>query len=134
VIPQEKLEKAYAKGEIRRDDPNAPKDLDQDMDEKIDQVCLPPLKILIFQCIREVWAHYDPKGTGVLPKKVIQKFFQVLFWPFPSHLQDALDLYALRLGKKSAKEIIAPGVNSSQAMQQAIAKVLFLLFLSHFFR
>lgn len=100
VIPHDKLEKAIAKGQIRPDDPNAEKELDQDMDERIDK------------CIREVWAHYDPKGTGVLPKKIVQRFFK-----------DALELYALRLGRKSSKDVIAPGVNSSQAMETAYRMV-----------
>jgi hypothetical protein len=35
------------------------------MDEKIDKI------------IKEVWNCYDPKGIGVLPKKIIQQFFKV---------------------------------------------------------
>mmetsp|Transcript_27541 Transcript_27541/g.38855 ORF Transcript_27541/g.38855 Transcript_27541/m.38855 type:complete len:192 (+) Transcript_27541:74-649(+) len=100
VIPQEKLQKEIQKGTIKPQDPNADKYLDDDMDEKIDKV------------IREVWAYYDPKGTGVLPKKIIEKFFS-----------DALELYALRMGRKGAKEVIAPGVNYSQAMAESVGKM-----------
>ena len=32
-------------------------------------------------------------------------------------------MYALRLGRKGAKEVIAPGVNYGQAMEESIAKV-----------
>jgi len=100
VIPPEKLQKEIQKGTIKPDDPHAVKDLDGDMDEKIDKV------------IREVFTHYDPKSTGQISKSTISKFFK-----------DSLDLYAMRLGKKGGKEIIAPGVNYSQAMKDSIAKM-----------
>jgi len=67
VIPQEKLDKEIRKGTIKADDPNAEKDLDGDMDERIDQ------------CIKEVWSYYDPKGTGILPKKNLGKILQGRF-------------------------------------------------------
>jgi len=70
------------------------------MDDKIDRA------------IKDVWAHYDPKGTGVIPKKMVDKFFK-----------DSLELYALRVGKKSSKDVVAPGVNYGAAMDASIAKV-----------
>jgi len=100
VIPAEKLQKEFEKGTLRPQDPNKPVELDGDMDEYIDQV------------IREVWNHYDPKATGIMKKGTIEKFFK-----------DSLDLYALRLGRKSSKEVMAPGVRMSDAMAQSVAKV-----------
>jgi len=100
VIPREQLQKEIEKGKLKPEDPNAVKDLDGDMDERIDKV------------IREVWTYYDPKGTGVLPKKIVERFFK-----------DSLELYSLRMGKKSSKEVLAPGVNMSQAMQTAVANM-----------
>jgi hypothetical protein len=73
VIPYEKLQKEIQKGTIKPEDPNSKEeDVDGDMDEKIDKV------------IRDIWAHYDPKGTQVLPKKVIEKFFKVQNLKFSS--------------------------------------------------
>ncbi|PRP82197.1 hypothetical protein PROFUN_10406 [Planoprotostelium fungivorum] len=100
VIPPEKLQKEIAKGTIRPEDPNAQKDLDGDMDERLDRV------------IKEVWNHYDPKNTGVLPKKILEKF-----------IQDSLDLYAMRKGKKGAKEVVAPGVKFGPAMTETLNKI-----------
>lgn len=65
VIPAEKLQKEIAKGKIQPDDPNAEKELDGDMDERLDK------------SIREVWTYYDPKGTGIMKKDAIKKFFKV---------------------------------------------------------
>jgi len=100
VIPQEKLDKEIRKGTIKADDPNAEKDLDGDMDERIDQ------------CIKEVWSYYDPKGTGILPKKILERFFK-----------DALEIYALRCGRKSSKEVMSPNVKYGEAMETAVRKV-----------
>src|SRR5690606_5558255 len=79
----------------------------------------------------EVWAYYDPKGTGVIPKKVLEKFFKVSFrWLTKFDLtnsfenKDSLDLYALRKGAKSSKEIIAPGVKMADAMAASVQKVM----------
>ena len=44
---------------------NSEKELDGDMDEYIDKT------------IREIWQYYDPKNTGMMPRKVIEKFFKV---------------------------------------------------------
>jgi hypothetical protein len=65
VIPPEKLQKEFEKGTLRPPDPNAEKEVDGDMDEKIDKV------------IQDIWNFYDPKGTGIMPKKVMEKFFKV---------------------------------------------------------
>jgi len=100
VIPQEKLQKEFQKGTLRPPDPNAEKEVDGDMDEKIDKV------------IQDIWVFYDPKGTGIMPRKVMEKFFK-----------DGLDLYALRMGKKSSKELIPPGVKYGEAMAQSLAKI-----------
>lgn len=40
-----------------------------------------------------------------------------------THKQDALKIYALRQGRQSGKEVVAPGVNYSQALDQSVAKV-----------
>jgi len=100
VIPAEKLQKEIAKGKIQPDDPNAEKELDGDMDERLDK------------SIREVWTYYDPKGTGIMKKDAIKKFFK-----------DGLEIYALRKGAKSSKDIIAPGVDSGAAMEKAISQM-----------
>lgn len=112
VIPPEQLQKEIAKGTIVMPDPNRPKELDGDMDEYVDKVVL------------DIWRHYDPKGTGMMPKKVIQKFFKVNI-EFGDLLmdQDSLDLYVLRKGLKKS-EVVAPGVKMGQAMTECVAKVL----------
>jgi len=38
-------------------------------------------------------------------------------------VQDALQLYALRTGRKSDKEVIPKGVNQGEAMKQAVSIV-----------
>jgi len=100
VIPPEKLQKEFQKGTLRPPDPNAEKEVDGDMDEKIDKV------------VQDIWAFYDPKSTGIMPRKVMEKFFK-----------DALDLYALRMGKKSSKEVMPPNIKWGEAMAQSCAKV-----------
>jgi len=100
VIPPEKLQKEFEKGTLRPPDPNAEKEVDGDMDEKIDKI------------IRDIWNFYDPKATGFMKKGVIEKFFK-----------DSLDLYALRQGRKKGGEVVAQGVKFGQAMQASIAKV-----------
>jgi len=100
VIPPEKLQKEIQKGNIKLPDPNAEREVDFDMDEKLDHV------------INEVWAYYDKKNEGIIKKSVIQQFFK-----------DALELYALRVGKKSGKECVVPGVNFSQALEASVAKL-----------
>jgi len=101
VIDPILLDKEIKKGNIKiNKDPAQDQSVDDDMDEKIDRA------------IKEVWTYYDPKNTGVIPKKIVEKF-----------IKDSLELYALRMGKKSSKEIIAPGINYGQAMESSIGKV-----------
>jgi len=99
VIPAEKLQKEIEKGTIVPRN-TSEKELDGDMDEYIDKL------------IREIWTFYDPKNTGMMPRKVIEKFFK-----------DSLDLYALRQGRKKGQEVMAPGIKFGQAMQTSVAKV-----------
>jgi hypothetical protein len=70
------------------------------MDEYIDEV------------IKDIFAGYDPKGTQQLPNKVMQKFFK-----------DALDVYAMRKGRKKGAEVLSPGVKMGPAMKSAVAKI-----------
>jgi len=100
VIPQEKLQKAISDGKIVPENPNAPKFIDGNMDDKVDQV------------IAEIWGYYDKNQTGVISRSTLKKFFE-----------DALKIYALRQGRQSGKEVVAPGVNYSQALDQSVAKV-----------
>eukprot|EP01114_Cavostelium_apophysatum_P000659 TRINITY_DN105_c0_g1_i1.p1 TRINITY_DN105_c0_g1~~TRINITY_DN105_c0_g1_i1.p1 ORF type:complete len:190 (+),score=51.69 TRINITY_DN105_c0_g1_i1:119-688(+) len=99
VIPPEKLQKEIEKGTIKpfqRDE----KDVDGDMDDYIDKV------------IREVWNFYDPKGTNMIPKALVQKFFK-----------DALEIYAMRKGAKSSKEVLGPGVKYNDALTECVGKM-----------
>lgn len=98
-IPKEKLDKAIAKGEIPAPSADAEEDLDDDLDAKIDS------------CIKEVWAFYDKKATGFLPKKVVQQFFK-----------DSLELVALRKNVKT-KDLFPPGVSMSKALDDAYASI-----------
>ena len=100
VIPPDQLQKEIQKGTIRPR-PQKTKGGDEDMDEYVDEV------------VNEIYQHYDPKGVGQIKKSVLKKFFN-----------DALEIYALRQGRKSAKEVIAPNVKKDQAMSESIAKVL----------
>jgi hypothetical protein len=99
VVPQDKLEKEIAAGKIKKI-VREEEDVDGDMDEYIDEV------------IGDIFAGYDPKGTGMLPKKVLEKFFK-----------DALDVYAMRQGRKKGSEVLSPGVKMGVAMKSAVAKV-----------
>jgi hypothetical protein len=40
-------------------------------------------------------------------------------------LKDALEVYALRMGRKSGKEVVAQGVSMGDAMAESIRKVFF---------
>ena len=80
VIPQEKLDKAIKKGIIQPKDDDDVEDLDDDLDSKIDE------------SIKEVWGYYDDKKLGFLDKKKATQFFK-----------DALEVFALRKGKKSQR-------------------------------
>eukprot|EP01118_Nematostelium_gracile_P013358 TRINITY_DN5028_c0_g1_i1.p1 TRINITY_DN5028_c0_g1~~TRINITY_DN5028_c0_g1_i1.p1 ORF type:complete len:190 (-),score=59.49 TRINITY_DN5028_c0_g1_i1:65-634(-) len=99
MIPPEQLQKEIAKGTIVPRQ-NSEQNLDGDLDEFIDKT------------VREIWQFYDPKNTNMMPKKVMKKF-----------ISDCLELYALRKGFKKSAEVIAPGVNKSQAMEASIAKI-----------
>jgi len=99
VIPPEALQKEINKGNIKpfhRDE----KDVDGDMDDYIDKV------------IKEVWNFYDPKGTGIIPKALVSKFFK-----------DALEVYALRMGRKNGKEVMGQGVNYNNALTECVGKM-----------
>ena len=93
-----KLDRELAKGKI----PMEPTDLEEPIDGDLD--------MLVARAVEEVWKTYDPKNTGFMDKKNMEKFFK-----------DALQLYALRTGRKSDKEVIPKGVNSTEAMKQAVA-------------
>jgi len=99
VIPPEKLQKEIEKGTIVPRN-NSEKELDGDMDEYIDKL------------IREIWQFYDPKNIGIMPRKIMEKFFK-----------DSLDLYALRQGRKKGSEVMPEGVKFGEAMRASFAKV-----------
>jgi len=99
IIAPELLQKEIQKGTIVP--PNVSEgSVDGDMDDYTDKI------------IQDVWRFYDPKGTGILPKKILEKFFK-----------DALEVYSLRLGRKSSKEVMGPGVSYGQAMTESVGKV-----------
>eukprot|EP01119_Soliformovum_irregulare_P008552 TRINITY_DN21667_c0_g1_i1.p1 TRINITY_DN21667_c0_g1~~TRINITY_DN21667_c0_g1_i1.p1 ORF type:complete len:196 (-),score=58.85 TRINITY_DN21667_c0_g1_i1:126-713(-) len=100
MIPPEVLQKEIQKGTIVPLNLGAEKNLDGDTDEYVDKV------------VRDIWNFYDPKGTGLMTKKALQKFFK-----------DALEIYAMRKGFKKGAESMAPGVKSGEAMAQSVAKV-----------
>jgi len=100
VIPQEKLQKAIQDKKITPENPNAPKFLDGNMDDKADAV------------ITEIWNYYDKNQTGVISKSTLKKFFE-----------DALTVYALRKGMKDKKDVMPPQVSFGQACDQSVAKV-----------
>eukprot|EP01088_Endostelium_zonatum_P009388 TRINITY_DN22604_c0_g1_i1.p1 TRINITY_DN22604_c0_g1~~TRINITY_DN22604_c0_g1_i1.p1 ORF type:complete len:203 (-),score=63.51 TRINITY_DN22604_c0_g1_i1:63-671(-) len=88
------LAKEMKKGTIKPPTKADEVDVDEDLDPKI------------VDCVGEVWSYYDPKGTGVLPKKMAQKF-----------LTDAWDLYVMRRGAGvKEKDVLGPGVSKGKAM------------------
>jgi len=74
--------------------------IDGDLDADIDR------------CIQMVFQVYDKKNTGTISKKDAQQFFK-----------DCLELYALRQGKKSSKEILPKGVKMDKALQDCVRKM-----------
>jgi len=89
-----------AKGKLKEPKKPDPSGGDDDMDARIDEV------------IKDIFAYYDPKNTGILKKDVLKKFFA-----------DSLELYALRKHLKSSKEVIAPNVKYDAAMSESIQKI-----------
>eukprot|EP01100_Stratorugosa_tubuloviscum_P000250 TRINITY_DN1050_c1_g1_i1.p1 TRINITY_DN1050_c1_g1~~TRINITY_DN1050_c1_g1_i1.p1 ORF type:complete len:195 (-),score=119.58 TRINITY_DN1050_c1_g1_i1:200-784(-) len=94
-IPQEKLQKAIQQQSIPQSALNPPSP-DPDVDEDMDTI--------VEKHFGEVWAYYDKKSKGFLTKSECESFFK-----------DALEVYALRQGKK-VKDVLA--VSQSQAFNQ----------------
>jgi len=90
------LDKEVKKGAIRLPDPNKPIDVDDDQDAKIDD------------SVKEIWTYYDKKNLGFIDRKQARQF-----------MEDALELFALRRGRK-AKELVNPQLNMSKALDQAV--------------
>lgn len=60
-----KLDKEITKGKIPMDAADAEEPIDGDLD------------MLVARSAEEVWKTYDPKGTGFMDKKMVEKFFNV---------------------------------------------------------
>ena len=60
-----KLDKEITKGKIPMDAADAEEPIDADLD------------MLVARSVEEVWKTYDPKGTGFMEKKMVEKFFNV---------------------------------------------------------
>jgi hypothetical protein len=59
------LDRELAKGKI----PMEPTDLEEPIDGDLD--------MLVARAVEEVWKTYDPKNTGFMDKKQMEKFFKV---------------------------------------------------------
>eukprot|EP01124_Arcella_intermedia_P001354 TRINITY_DN1072_c0_g1_i1.p1 TRINITY_DN1072_c0_g1~~TRINITY_DN1072_c0_g1_i1.p1 ORF type:complete len:196 (+),score=14.92 TRINITY_DN1072_c0_g1_i1:94-681(+) len=66
----------------------------------------------IDRCITMVFQVYDRKKTGSIRKKDAEEFFK-----------DCLELYALRQGKKSSKEILPKNVKMDKALADCVKKM-----------
>jgi len=93
---KKQFESDVKKGIIKLPDPNLPQDVDDDQDEKIDR------------CVKEVWGYYDKKNQGFIDKKMGEQFFK-----------DALELFSIRKGCKSPKELLPPGGSMGKALDSA---------------
>lgn len=60
-----KLDKEITKGKIPMDAADAEEPIDADLD------------MIVARSVEEVWKTYDPKGTGFMDKKMVEKFFNV---------------------------------------------------------
>jgi len=92
------LEKECKKRGITLDDLEPEEEaVDGDLDSEIER------------CVKKVWAVYDKKNQGALPKKIVEQFFR-----------DTLELYAIRSQKK-LKDIVKG--DNKKAMAASIAKM-----------
>jgi len=95
------LDKEVLKRNIKLDDLEPDEvAIDGDLDADIDR------------CINMVFQLYDKKTTNTISKKDAQQFFK-----------DCLELYALRQGKKSSKEILPKGIKMDKAIQDCVKKM-----------
>jgi len=96
ILDKEVLKRGIKLDDLEPDEVAIDGDLDADID----------------RCINMVFQVYDKKLSGSITKKDAQQFFK-----------DCLELYALRQGKKSSKEILPKGVKMDKALVDCVKKM-----------